>query len=156
MDDEVGAGAIPDGTTGGEGRRRGCMNDPRDAQCMPEGCCESATAGGCLVGLTILTSTGGGLFAAVAGIGRTGRRLRSDTKAPHGLIAGALYRFVRYYQLRISSRRRGYGGCRYAPTCSEYAAEALRRYGALKGSRLAVGRLRRCRPGTAGGTDRVP
>jgi uncharacterized protein len=46
--------------------------------------------------------------------------------------------------------------CRFEPTCSVYAAEAIRRHGALRGARLAASRLWRCRPGGGGGPDPVP
>ncbi|MCC7140454.1 MAG: membrane protein insertion efficiency factor YidD [Planctomycetes bacterium] len=46
--------------------------------------------------------------------------------------------------------------CRFQPTCSMYAAEAIRRHGAWRGTRLAIGRLLRCRPGGGGGEDPVP
>ena len=46
--------------------------------------------------------------------------------------------------------------CRFHPTCSEYAAQAVEVHGALKGSALAAGRLLRCNPWTAGGFDPVP
>ena len=46
--------------------------------------------------------------------------------------------------------------CRFEPTCSRYAAEAIRRHGAWRGLRLAVARLLRCRPGGGGGLDPVP
>ena len=46
--------------------------------------------------------------------------------------------------------------CRYVPTCSEYAMEAVERYGALRGSLLALGRLLRCHPFHAGGVDPAP
>jgi putative membrane protein insertion efficiency factor len=47
-------------------------------------------------------------------------------------------------------------GCRFAPTCSHYAAEAVRAHGALAGSWLALRRLLRCTPLSAGGFDPVP
>jgi putative membrane protein insertion efficiency factor len=46
--------------------------------------------------------------------------------------------------------------CRFEPTCSAYALEALQRHGALTGSALAAGRLLRCHPWCAGGHDPVP
>lgn len=46
--------------------------------------------------------------------------------------------------------------CRFVPSCSDYALEALARHGALRGSGLAVRRLLRCNPWWAGGHDPVP
>lgn len=46
--------------------------------------------------------------------------------------------------------------CRYLPTCSAYAAEALIAHGPARGAVLAVGRLCRCRPGGGSGYDPVP
>ena len=45
--------------------------------------------------------------------------------------------------------------CRYVPTCSEYAMEAVERYGALRGGMMAAGRLLRCHPLAKGGLDAV-
>lgn len=46
--------------------------------------------------------------------------------------------------------------CRYSPSCSEYAIQALRKYGAIKGGWLALKRLLRCHPWGGCGHDPVP
>lgn len=50
----------------------------------------------------------------------------------------------------------GPGTCRFHPTCSDFAFQALEKHGILKGGRLAAGRLVRCRPFSPGGFDPVP
>lgn len=50
----------------------------------------------------------------------------------------------------------GPGRCVYLPTCSEYAYTAVNRFGMVRGSWLAVGRLARCHPWSKGGFDPVP
>ncbi|MEA4853646.1 MAG: membrane protein insertion efficiency factor YidD [Christensenella sp.] len=62
--------------------------------------------------------------------------------------------FIRFYQRAISPYTRA--SCRYTPTCSQYAIEAVTKYGALKGSFLAIKRILRCNPFCAGGYDPVP
>ena len=46
--------------------------------------------------------------------------------------------------------------CRFQPTCSSYAIEAIERFGAIKGTLLAIRRILRCRPGGGHGYDPVP
>ncbi len=46
--------------------------------------------------------------------------------------------------------------CRYTPTCSQYAQEAIRKYGPFKGGRLALKRILRCHPWGGSGYDPVP
>ncbi|HEY1728520.1 MAG TPA: membrane protein insertion efficiency factor YidD [Candidatus Baltobacteraceae bacterium] len=48
------------------------------------------------------------------------------------------------------------GACRYFPSCSQYAYEAIEKHGVLRGTRLAALRLLRCHPGHPGGVDPVP
>ena len=61
---------------------------------------------------------------------------------------------VRGYQVAISPLLPP--SCRYHPTCSHYAVEALERHGAWRGGWLAVKRIARCHPFRAGGFDPVP
>lgn len=68
--------------------------------------------------------------------------------------ADALVGVIRLYQLLVSPALPK--ACRYEPSCSRYAAEAITRYGALKGSWLAVKRLARCHPFGGHGYDPVP
>ena len=50
----------------------------------------------------------------------------------------------------------GVGGCKFLPTCSEYAVQAIAMHGALRGTSLALWRLLRCHPFSRGGLDQVP
>ena len=61
---------------------------------------------------------------------------------------------VRFYQYVISPMMPA--SCRYTPTCSQYAIEALRVHGPFKGSWLAVKRIARCHPWGGHGHDPVP
>lgn len=62
---------------------------------------------------------------------------------------------IKGYRKYLSPLKRGHH-CIYYPTCSQYAIEALEKYGALKGSLLAVRRILRCHPFHKGGFDPVP
>ncbi len=61
---------------------------------------------------------------------------------------------IRAYQLTLGTVLPP--ACRFQPTCSQYALEAVRRHGALEGSWLALRRLLRCHPFSPGGLDPVP
>ncbi|RXJ72188.1 membrane protein insertion efficiency factor YidD [Veronia nyctiphanis] len=72
------------------------------------------------------------------------------TSAAKTLIIG----FIRFYQLAISPLIGP--RCRFHPTCSHYAIEAVNRHGVIKGVWLASKRLLKCHPLNAGGYDPVP
>lgn len=61
---------------------------------------------------------------------------------------------VRFYQTAISPYKKP--SCKYYPTCSNYALEAIERFGAFKGTCLALYRILRCNPFSRGGFDPVP
>ncbi|MGC5326503.1 membrane protein insertion efficiency factor YidD [Brevibacillus sp. SYSU BS000544] len=61
---------------------------------------------------------------------------------------------IRGYQLFISPLKPP--SCRFAPTCSHYAIEAIKMHGALKGGWLAICRILKCHPFHPGGFDPVP
>jgi len=70
------------------------------------------------------------------------------------MIKRILIAMIRYYQRTISPSLGA--SCRYLPTCSQYAVEAIETHGAFKGSLLAVWRILRCNPFSRGGYDPVP
>ena len=61
---------------------------------------------------------------------------------------------IRFYQKAISPLLGQ--NCRYYPSCSQYAFDAIDRYGIIRGSWMAAGRLARCHPFHPGGYDPVP
>lgn len=77
--------------------------------------------------------------------------VRSRARGP---LARALLALIAFYQRHISPAlpRR----CRYYPTCSSYAVEAIEVHGVAKGMLLATWRVLRCNPLTPGGVDHVP
>lgn len=78
------------------------------------------------------------------------RAVRALARAPSRLLIG----IVQFYRLFLSAWLGSQ--CRFEPTCSRYALQALERHGALAGSYLAARRILRCHPGCAGGCDSVP
>jgi putative membrane protein insertion efficiency factor len=70
------------------------------------------------------------------------------------MIKTALLGLIRAYQYLVSPWVGG--ACRYWPTCSEYAREAIERHGAMKGGWMMLTRLARCHPYGSGGVDPVP
>lgn len=84
-------------------------------------------------------------------------RTASDASWPAGgpsLAARILLLGVEAYRVALSPLLGGF--CRYWPSCSIYAREALRRHGARRGTLLALRRLGRCHPFHPGGYDPVP
>jgi len=69
---------------------------------------------------------------------------------PRSAVVGA----IRVYQKLVSPRLGA--NCRYRPTCSAYTAEAIDRYGIVKGGWMGVRRVARCHPFRQGGWDPVP
>lgn len=70
------------------------------------------------------------------------------------LLTRLLTALIRFYQAAISPMFPP--ACRYTPTCSQYAIEAIRKHGPLKGTWLAVKRICRCHPWGGSGYDPVP
>ncbi len=65
-----------------------------------------------------------------------------------------LIHLIRFYQHYISPYK--FTRCPYIPSCSQYAVEALEKYGVWKGGLLALWRIVRCNPFSKGGADPVP
>ena len=76
------------------------------------------------------------------------------TRPANAGMAKLLQFLIRAYQVLLSPFLGSH--CRFTPSCSQYATEAIRRYGALRGSWLAVKRIGRCHPFCDGGYDPVP
>jgi putative membrane protein insertion efficiency factor len=78
--------------------------------------------------------------------------MRPDAGTPRlvRLVLWLLRGYKRTLSPRLPTR------CRFTPSCSPYAAGAVREHGLLRGGRLAYRRLRRCHPGGARGLDPVP
>ncbi len=82
------------------------------------------------------------------------RALRSLARALGAPFRLALLGLIRLYRLTLSGWLGGQ--CRFYPSCSQYAEEAVRVHGAVRGTLMAGWRVLRCGPFTEGGVDRVP
>ncbi|ANE44742.1 hypothetical protein SU48_03750 [Deinococcus puniceus] len=71
------------------------------------------------------------------------------------MVARGMVRVVRGYQRKLSPLK-PVPTCRFVPTCSQYALEAIERFGAVRGGWLAAWRVMRCNPLVPGGFDPVP
>jgi putative membrane protein insertion efficiency factor len=80
----------------------------------------------------------------------TGRRAPSSPPSP---LAWLLIGAVRVYRVTLSGWLGG--RCKYYPSCSQYALDAVREYGCVRGTILAAWRLLRCNPWSHGGFDPV-
>ena len=85
--------------------------------------------------------------------GPTDRPPRAAAADRPSATARAMVTMIRGYQLARSGRP---SGCRFVPSCSEYAIEAVAEYGAFRGAALAARRLTRCTPWGGHGVDPVP
>lgn len=132
------------------------------------GCCDSSTQLGRI----------GGIFRAGAGVAESNAAARLGTAGENPALARdtidicdnqnmdspatrqgwaaswPLLLFVRFYQIFFSPFLGG--ACKFYPSCSRYAQEAIVMHGARRGAWLAIKRLGRCRPFTKGGFDPVP
>lgn len=121
----------------------------RDMFLLEGGCCLAESLG-----------CGPSLLLVAPAVGRRALHrhdVRPHTDADaggHGRFVRAMLSSIELYQSDISPRRPA--RCRFEPSCSHYAAQALRAHGGRRGSLLAVRRLLRCRPGSTGGPDPVP
>lgn len=78
----------------------------------------------------------------------------SAPEGRHSIVRAFLLAVIRLYQAFLSPV--AFSACKFHPSCSHYAYEAIERHGARRGLRLALERLWRCRPFAPGGYDPVP
>lgn len=71
------------------------------------------------------------------------------------IVKSLLINGIRFYQKYLSPLKAA-PTCKFYPTCSAYAIEAIEKHGAIKGTMLAVWRILRCNPFSKGGYDPVP
>lgn len=72
------------------------------------------------------------------------------------ILLAILEFYRRWFSPALHSLGQSAGGCRFVPTCSEYASMAIATHGPIRGTGLAIWRLLRCHPFCRGGLDSVP
>ena len=82
------------------------------------------------------------------------RSYRGNVRGAGRTVARGLIFLIQLYRHMISPLRPA--SCRFVPTCSQYAVDALSEYGVMKGSWLAAARLAKCGPWHRGGWDPIP
>lgn len=82
------------------------------------------------------------------------KTLRAAAWTAGAPLRGALLGLIRVYRFVLSGSLGGQ--CKFHPTCSHYAEEAIRIHGAFRGALMAAWRILRCGPFTDGGVDHVP
>lgn len=75
-------------------------------------------------------------------------------RQPETMLQTVVIKLIRFYQTALSPMIPP--RCRYLPTCSQYAVEAVQKYGAFKGGCMAAKRICRCHPWGGSGHDPVP
>ncbi|MDR0790358.1 MAG: membrane protein insertion efficiency factor YidD [Bacteroidales bacterium] len=80
--------------------------------------------------------------------------LRLTYRALNKITSSLFLLLIKFYQMAISPHLPN--ACRFTPTCSQYAVEAIQKYGAFKGGWLAFRRICRCHPWGKSGYDPVP
>ena len=91
---------------------------------------------------------------ATANAADTSKNAPQSCSLARRVATAPLVLLVRFYQICISPLKPSC--CRFTPTCSQYALEALRKYGVFKGTWLAIKRILRCHPWGGSGYDPVP
>lgn len=89
---------------------------------------------------------------------KPGKQIHTASEFPElakKILIAPLVLLIKFYQICISPLKGG-PTCRFTPTCSQYALEALRKYGLFKGGWLALKRILRCHPWGGSGYDPVP
>lgn len=87
---------------------------------------------------------------------------RTMLKGISGILKGISFILKKFligsiiFYRRFISPIKGNNHCRYIPTCSQYALEAIEKYGPFKGAYLSIKRILRCNPFSKGGLDPVP